>query len=658
MKYRPEIDGLRAVAVVPVVLLHAGITGFSGGYVGVDAFFVISGYLITSLIVKEIDAGSFTILGFYERRARRILPALAVVLIACAIASWYLLFPHEFGLFSLSLLAVSTFSSNVLFWAESGYFDAAAHSRPLLHTWSLAVEEQFYIFFPLLLVFLKRFSVNWKLAVLGVGAAGSLAIAFWCARYAPSTGFYLLPSRAWELFLGAIIALGYPRPHNSLRLREVASAAGLLAIAYAVFFFDRYTVVAGLLPCLGVGLLIWSNGNGQTTVGKWMSHRWIVGVGLISYSLYLWHWPTLIFAEFFLDRPLAAGEAAGAIALSVVLAWLSWLYVERPVRTRTVFTNRVKLLGAVTIMTCATIGFGVAGMASNGFENRLPDAAVLSIRTAGELYPNSVNCRIRYAEDVQERNMCVLGSADPGDAKFVLWGDSHATTLMPAFDTFATEHGVWGYLAAHSGCPPLIGAVTVYKNTLNECLEFNEAVFSLIRTEGIENVVLVGRWSVYILGLAEGEEGRQTFLGTPDDKKSDAEHSKDVFRQALADTVDMLSAAGVNVWVFAQVPLQPFEPGDKSARRIIKGDSPIEYGVSLKEHEARQAFANEVIFGLEGGHINAIDPGPYLCTPDKGCRVAVDGRSLYLDIDHMSVSGSIYLKPLFNRLFEKISPSS
>lgn len=367
IEYRREIDGLRALAVLPVILFHAGFDAFSGGFVGVDVFFVISGYLITSIIIAERAAGTFSIAGFYERRARRILPALFLVMALCIPAAWLWLLPADMQDFAQSAAAVTVFSSNVLFWVTSGYFDSAAEMKPLLHTWSLGVEEQFYLFFPLVLVFLWRFRLLlWPLAALA-----SLALAQWAAQAWPVAAFFLLPTRAWELLLGAMVALylSAGRRPGSGAGADLAAVLGLLLILYATFAFDAGTPFPGLpalLPTVGALLIILCAGPGTWT-GRMLGTAPLVMIGLVSYSAYLWHQPLMAFA-----RHRGGGEAGpwllGALAaLSLPLAWLSWKYVEAPFRRRQNFTRR-QVFGLALAGSAAFAAFGLAGHLTEGFK--------------------------------------------------------------------------------------------------------------------------------------------------------------------------------------------------------------------------------------------------------------------------------------------------
>ena len=345
MKYRAEIDGLRALAVLPVILFHAGFEWFSGGFVGVDVFFVISGYLITTIIISEMAEGKFSIVNFYERRARRILPALFFVMAACLPFAWMWLTPNDLKDFGQSLIAVSTFSSNILFWQMSGYFDTAAELKPLLHTWSLAVEEQYYILFPIFLMLTWRLGIRWVLLLLSIVFFISLGVAQWGAYNSPSAAFFLLPTRGWELLVGVFAAfyLKYNTHLKSHSLNQTFSLLGFGMIVYSIIAFDETTPfpsLYALIPTIGTGLLILC-AVPKTYVHKLLSLKFIVGIGLISYSAYLWHQPLLAFA-----RHRSLGEISELILVtlclaSLVMAWFSWRFVEKPFRSKTKVSSRL-----------------------------------------------------------------------------------------------------------------------------------------------------------------------------------------------------------------------------------------------------------------------------------------------------------------------------
>ena len=338
MKYRAEIDGLRALAVLPVILFHAGFEWFGGGFVGVDVFFVISGYLITTIIISEMAEGKFSIVNFYERRARRILPALFFVMVVCIPFAWFWLVPSDLVEFGHSLIAVSTFSSNFLFWSEAGYFGGPAELKPLLHTWSLAVEEQYYILFPIFIILTWRLGIKWILIILSFIFMLSLGVAQWGAYKIPSANFYLLPTRGWELLIGVFIAfyLKYNTYIKSYLVNQLLSLLGFSMIIYSIIVFNASTPfpsLYALIPTIGTGLVILC-ATPQTTIHKLLSLNFIVGVGLISYSTYLWHQPILAFARHAIEGEVHNLTVIMLCISSLFFGWFSWRFIERPFRQK------------------------------------------------------------------------------------------------------------------------------------------------------------------------------------------------------------------------------------------------------------------------------------------------------------------------------------
>jgi peptidoglycan/LPS O-acetylase OafA/YrhL len=344
MDYRREIDGLRALAVLSVILFHAGFETFSGGFVGVDIFFVISGYLITTIILAELEQGKFSIANFYERRARRILPALFLVMLLCIPFAWVLLAPADLNSFAKSLVAVSLFASNAFFWRYGGYFETAAELKPLLHTWSLAVEEQYYFLFPLFLMLFWRLGKRFIFISLGLVFIASIAIAQWGVYAQPTAAFFLLPARGWELLIGAFAAFYLAQANIKdcgKTISEVAGWLGLALILFAIFAYNKATPFPGfyaLAPTLGTVLLILFASQ-HTTVGKFVGNKASVRVGLISYSTYLWHQPVLAFARHW-SKDLDKGISLLLVAFVLAISFFSWKFIELPFRSKERFDRR------------------------------------------------------------------------------------------------------------------------------------------------------------------------------------------------------------------------------------------------------------------------------------------------------------------------------
>ena len=368
MTYRKEIDGLRALAVIPVILFHGGFSWLSGGYVGVDIFFVISGYLITSIILKEKEANTFTIIGFYERRARRILPALFFIIFLCLPFAWFLLLPNELKEFGESIISITFFSSNILFWQSSGYFAADAELIPLLHTWSLAVEEQFYVIFPLLMIIFWKLGKVWLVGIVSLIALLSLGLTEWGWRQFPDANFYLIPTRAWELMIGALLAFYlYYKTQTSGIICHIGSLLGLGLIIYSIIAFDEsipFPSLYAVLPTVGAALIILFT-IPSTLVYHILSTRIMVGIGLISYSAYLWHYPLFVFARIYSLDELSITIVCLLSISSLLLAYFSWRFIERPFRNKQRFTRK-QIFTSSIIASVLLILVGAAFTLSDG----------------------------------------------------------------------------------------------------------------------------------------------------------------------------------------------------------------------------------------------------------------------------------------------------
>ena len=418
MKYRSEIDGLRALAVVPVILFHAGFELFSGGFVGVDVFFVISGYLITTILIEDIENKRFSIVNFYERRARRILPALFFVMFVCIPFAWMWMIPSQMKDFSQSLIAVSLFASNILFWRENGYFDGDAGENPLLHTWSLAVEEQYYVLFPIFLILAWRFGKNRVFWMIVVMAAISLLLSEWGWRNHATANFCLAPTRAWELFSGSIAAFVVQK--QGVQKNNPLALAGLAAILFSILFYDKATPfpsVYALVPVLGAVLLV-LYADKDTLAAKLLSTRGFVGIGLISYSTYLWHQPLFAFERIRSPEHTSLFHMSLLSLISLLLGYFSWRYIEKPFRKKQ-FLTRAFVFKSAAFSLSLFMFFGALGIIDKGYKSRL---------SAGDqdLYQRLFNGQTQFEIDVTNKK----NFTNDGRKKILIIGDSYAKDFL------------------------------------------------------------------------------------------------------------------------------------------------------------------------------------------------------------------------------------
>ncbi|MEN9524319.1 MAG: hypothetical protein RL536_388, partial [Candidatus Parcubacteria bacterium] len=498
MKYRPEIDGLRAIAVIIVILFHAGFKSFSGGFVGVDVFFVISGYLITTIIVIEKERGDFSFICFYERRIRRIFPPLFLVLFVSLVSAWFWLLPSEMKDFSQSLTAVSYFSSNIFFRRTSGYWDISNELKPLIHTWSLSVEEQFYLFFPLFITLLGKYHKKWLWFSITTIFTVSLLYAHWGAYNNPTPTFYLLPARIWELLIGAGIALYFLHQKNTLQsifsnnlLNELLSLCGLFMIAFAVYAFDEETPFPSfyaLIPTIGTGLII-SFSATQTIVGRMLSSKPLVSIGLISYSAYLWHQPLFAFARYLSIIKLSEGIFILLILLTLLIAYISWRYIENPFRSKNRFSKKFIFTFALTGSLAFAI-VGLIGKQNNGFTDRFTNEQKNILAFAQydrkDMFREGI-CFLTVEQKSKDfKRVCSYLGSD--ENSFFIWGDSHAAAL--SYGLREISPAVTQITA--SGCPPLIG----YTSTRRPyCEEINEFALKRIKKLKPKYLLLHANWS-------------------------------------------------------------------------------------------------------------------------------------------------------------------
>ncbi len=651
LRYRPDIDGLRAVAVVPVVLYHYGIAPFCGGYAGVDVFFVISGFLITSLISAEMRSGEFSILRFYERRARRILPALFVVLAASTVAACAILFPRDLSAFGESLASTAVFGSNIDFWSRSGYFDAGATLKPLLHTWSLAVEEQYYLLFPALLCVLHT-RTRRGLLVLVVGlAVASFAASVWAVVYHPSAAFYLVPYRMWELMLGAALALvEIPRLASAL-LREGLALLGLALIGWAVFAFTPHTPFPGanaLYPCAGAALLIFTGEAGGSAINRALSCRPIVVVGLLSYSFYLWHWPLYVFANYLSYAPLGLAMRVALIAAAFALAWISWRYVEQPFRLKRHLFDRRRLFLLTGAGMAASIAIGLALMAVHGWPQRFAPQMRRILAEADDYEPRRHACFSPGPARAERGDFCTIGDSRAARPSFILWGDSHADAILPAVETVARDRHRKGLFIALRHCPPLLD-IRLSDEPSERCARLNAEALTAAAKNGIREAILVARWANYDQGTGVGVDADQTF-GMMDRTARDAPgmNRHAIFARLLARTIDTLMRRGFKVVLVADVP----EPGvavPEAMARIARAGADIDIRPTLDAYRAREFQVRQDFSDLARAFpVNVLDPSPVFCDSQR-CAVAMEGRPLYFDDHHLSVFGALHLVPLLAR---------
>ncbi|HUQ89756.1 MAG TPA: acyltransferase family protein [Vicinamibacterales bacterium] len=647
LPYRPEVDGLRAVAVLPVILFHAGFAAFSGGYVGVDVFFVISGYLITSIILTEKAAGTFTIAGFYERRARRILPALFLVVAVCVPIAWRVLPQGEWRSFSRSVAALSVFASNILFWRETGYFDTATEMKPLIHTWSLAVEEQYYVIYPLFLTLAWRLGLRWIVAILATAAIISLAAAQIVVSQMPAAAFYLLPTRGWELAVGALAAMFlWRRDPITTATHQLMSALGLALIGYSVFAFSRSTPfpsLYALLPTVGAGLII-VFATAHTVVGRVLGSKPLVAIGLISYSAYLWHQPLFAFARHAQPSGVSPAQLASLAALSLLLAYLSWRFVEQPFRN----PRRVARRGVMAMAIAGTLSLALIAVAAQYVQP--PKKSLDDMQVAATKLRTVRPCALDDLPAALHPNCRVFGATTV--PSLLLTGDSHAEALQFALEEALLARGQSAYSFTVGGCTPIKDVALNAAAVFAPCLEMNRYIADrFLQKNRMETIVLMSRWTAHWLGapfdnreggieprLFAGSEGAVLTGVVAGARTTD----KTAIAQLYRDGLDALASHSQVVLVYP-VPEAgwhvPSVIADAYTRRIPI--TPDLASVSSATFTQRNA-AIHALFDSVATPLIRIKPERMFCdtTVAGRCVTQQAGVPFYYDDDHLSDVGA------------------
>jgi len=657
--YRNDIDGLRAVAVLPVLFFHFGWDSFSGGYVGVDIFFVLSGYLITGILATEITAEKFSIIRFYERRLRRIFPALFVVIAVTCVFGYIIMLPQELKDLGQSVVATTLFSSNILFWFEAGYFDAESLSKPLLHTWSLAIEEQYYLFFPFLLFLIFRLTNAYRLFILMILWLLSLSCAVWFVNYNSSAGFFLPLGRVWELLTGSILALMSVRPSRFQYADQVIALVGLFSIFAAIAFYDHNTPfpgLAALAPCIGTAMIIYAGRLTPPLINQWLSTRPLIIVGLLSYSLYLWHWPLYVFASLYLDRPLGNSDIILLLTVTFFCAWLSWRFIERPFRgSASQISSRQVFIGSGVLITVFA-SWGTWLHISNGMPSRLTPETLALIKPMNSYHSQlPEGCLYPNAAPVDDVDLCTLKKQATTDTAIAVWGDSHAAAFAPGIIAERVSSGTQVKLLAMQGCPPLMNisvAQTAHQRS-DSCGHFNNiALKKVINDKHIDTVILIAYWSMYASGhrLPTDPNHGNAYLYdiTTNDYLLDIENNTRVLQQGLTQTIRQLEKHGKQVIIFGPTPELAINGTASLARMKMLAHS-HDSRLSRTDVIARLQPALTALSAVATAErVSIFYPHHYLCAADL-CTIADNGGALYHDRHHLSVYGAHKLLGFFSK---------
>jgi len=656
--HRRDIDGLRAIAVLSVLGFHCGIPWLRGGFIGVDIFFVISGYLICSIIYRDLQSGTFSIARFYARRFKRILPALSVVLFCCLGLALLVMSPVEARLLGNSAIATTLSASNLLFWHQSGYFDAGSGMKPLLMTWSLAVEEQFYLVFPLIMLLLRGRSRRGLLAILGVLCSLSLSFSLIAEFASPSLNFYSPLTRAWELGVGTLLAIwqaGRPRSSALASWRlEILAVVGLLMVVIPIFRYlpeTRFPGYEALPPVLGAVLIIVSR---NASVNRILGTPPLVGVGLISYSLYLWHWPLLSFARIMSAHPLHPRTIVILMVIAFAAATASYFFVEKPFRAQSPARTSTVLLsyaGLLLIMVGVSSVFSL----SHGLPSRAPELA-----------------QVEFAANIDRDHPCLvytfsalhkfcMPSANPLMPSFALLGDSHAEAISNSMRSELTRKNWQLVVLTHPRCGPTKG-MTRWNSAkeADSCREFNRQVLHYV----------LDRPDILVVALLAGWGGRIYVPDLPNQLPTaqSTELNAANLEAGVKSEIAALEAAGKRVILVDDFPEFSFDPVEsiryrtmpfrRALNRVILSDEPEQWqstsqDASLELIPAKRAISAEFVdIAKSDPSLSLVSLKDDFCQGDR-CYFANDSEVYYFDADHLSDAGARRVMPLFVKLIKR-----
>jgi peptidoglycan/LPS O-acetylase OafA/YrhL len=643
--YRPDIDGLRAVAVLAGLFFQARVPGFASGYVSVDIFFVISGFLITSIILRQIKEKKFSFRTFYLRRFRRILPALAVMLIGTVLASSFILLPEDFKLLGRHVAATVLAIPNLSIWEVSrDYFAPTVDANPLLDLWSLGVEEQFYLFAPGLLFILIRYtSLIWLGRVLMGLFAGSFTLALWLSTHHAGVGYYSSPSRAWELLCGVGLAYHHfvkpitnPTQSNKYEWFGFAALAAILAtIVIPTTGLGRITFVHQLIAVLSTTLLIHLHHFQQTRVFQLLAWKSLVGIGLISYPLYLWRWPLFSLYSYWHSDPISWYETLILLLLCFVLSYFTWRWVEQPTRSLPIYPSK-SLIKWVTTTQLVLLFMGVGLWQSNGFSWRFSPAAIAYADGLKDVNPLSATCHNLLAID-----SCFFGETKKESLQFMIRGSSYANSLVPAFNTLADKYTLKGIQSSSDSSPFLIDTQFSNQPVINERIKkLNLSMLKIVDKYPMDDIFLAGFWSAYVK------------LGLISNKSLD---SMTAFQEGMEKAVSLLVSKGKRVWIVLQTPSM-----DRQIPRwlTLHATNQSEVWMDNPHPEANNNLRPFFDRLSKQYGVKLLDPIPYLCRADGKCIVAHNGKAVYYDGDgHLSASGALLLEGMLQPAFEVMKQS-
>lgn len=671
MNYRADIDGIRAIAVSIVILFHFSVPGFSGGFIGVDVFFVLSGYLISSIIFAQLDKGAFEFGNFYFRRIRRLFPVYIVVMLSTFAIAYALMLPKEFKQFGQSIVASTVYASNILFYLQAGYFDTSSHLKPLLHTWSLSVEEQFYLVFPFVAWATAKFSRKSLFILFSILTLSSLIAAMVYIDLDNSAVFYLYPFRAWEMFLGTLLATQFIPQLSSKLWNNITAVIGVLLIVIPNFLYDSSTLFPGLsalAPCIGTVLLLYTGVSNNGWVQSILSSPVPVFIGKLSYSLYLWHWPVYVLYTYDKPHGVNALDISIMTSCTFIASLLSWKFVETPMRKGNIalFNRQSTVFASTAFISILFMSVGYYIHSSSGLPSRLDQKTATFAVAASDLFGNFENCEENNNSTLPNIGFCTIGNPFNATSYTLIWGDSHGGAYKRGYKSLVEgkDHNV--LIAWDGGCPPIYNfnkdESVSSKIVDQQCSKRNQAVRRLIeRDSRINAIVMVARWSYYINGGGVGIDAQNKITIWPDGAKPGSiDDEAAYFIDAFTDTLQTLSKDGHKVFVVEQPPEFEKFLARTLAIDLMNGSADFETNleelatqkypsVLLRQGKMQQALDKVELQNLA----TVLKTHRYFCSDDR-CSLMINDSPTYFDNNHVSSLGSVQIKAMFSPVVDYI----
>lgn len=653
--HRKEIDGLRAIAVLAVVFYHFGLPGVGGGFVGVDVFFVISGFLIGGILWREkIATGRLSLGQFYIRRIKRLAPAYVAMAMAVLVVGWLILLPNDFRETAKGVIAATVYLSNVLFFRQSGYFDSAAEDKVLLHTWSLSVEEQFYLFLPLVFLLLGRSRRAMIIGLATLFLASLISSLPMTERNQPAA-FYLFPFRAWELLAGVLLAVWATEKRFAYQINAGISYAGLAIVLGSIIWIDPSALFPGwqaMFPVLGTVMLI-ANGQHDNLVNRALSTRVPVAFGLISYSLYLWHWPVFTLTTYVQGDYGGSAETALWICISVVLAAGSWAFVEQPVRKAKSLRGGM-VFGGAAVASLLLLGGAGYIFRADGVDGRFGPQADIHIAATGDFLQDFSRCRVAHEGPFKGLETCPVGPSDRAP-EILIWGDSHVRAMFVGIVQIAEETDRAALVIWRAGCAPAFNlmkqesAATAAQDAA--CTSANAQIRAAIPTlRDVTDLILIGRWTYYTTGQGTGIDAHNTIALSSDVFQAGTQD--DLFAAALKTTVQEIS----NTDRFVHALEQPPEIAAYSAptvaralahRRITPDEANRRASIGRAKAEKRAATAKGA---LTASGVNVLPTWDHFCDAFL-CEAVHAGTGQYFDNNHLTNSAAKRIRAVLEPVF-------